>query len=510
MALYIKVIILALSMLTSKKFKQLAGQGYQRIPLSQAIPMGKLQPLQTYRTLTGEGLSCLLESATDEGNTWSRYSIIVPQARRYLGVIDGVLSVYCDGQLESQHEGDPFELLRDWIERYKTPFLQGLPPLHGGLVGYFAYDTLRYVEERLKDTCPSSDPLQVPDIALIVAEEVIAFDRQEKDIKLVVLADPNIDDAYEVACERLDDLSARMRKVSGLCSDLNAIDESTGLALEQESHCNFGSDRYQQAVKRIREYILAGDVMQVVLSRRANIAFEGSPFDMYRALRQINPSPYMYFFNFKDFHIAGSSPEILARLRGTTITTRPIAGTRRRGRNPQEDHAMEQELLSDPKELAEHLMLIDLGRNDVGRVAKIGSVQVTDHMKVERYSHVMHIVSTVVGELNQEDALSVLRSVLPAGTLSGAPKIRAMEIIDELEPVKRGIYGGAVGYISCNGDMDMAVAIRTVVIRDGVCYVQSGGGIVADSAPKLEWKETENKARVMFRALAMARGASGS
>jgi anthranilate synthase component 1 len=495
-------------MMNRKTFDRLTREGYSRIPLSRSVPMGARTPLGVYRSLASGRFSCLLESASDGGTTWSRYSIIVPRARRFLKVEHGVFSVYCEGKLEQEEKGDPFELLRKWVSNHRAPSMEGLPPLHGGLVGYFAYDTLRYVEPRLVNGVPEADSLCVPDVALMMAEEIIAFDRHENDIKLVVLADPRQQDAYDAALGTLERLSEQVDSVDDECPDLKSVDESLGEEMERQSHCNFGQSRYEDVVERIREYILAGDVMQVVPSRRASIEYAGEPFDMYRALHQINPSPYMYFFNFDQFQIAGSSPEILARLRGRVITTRPIAGTRRRGRNALEDSAMERELLDDPKELAEHLMLIDLGRNDLGRVAQTGSVRVTERMKVERYSHVMHIVSTVVGELAEGDAFNVLKSVLPAGTLSGAPKIRAMEIIDELETVKRGIYGGAVGYIASNGDMDMAVTIRTVVIQDGTLYIQAGGGIVADSDPRLEWKETQNKARVMFRALALARGGS--
>lgn len=493
-------------MLTPKEYSRLAQDGATRIPVVRVAPMGNHTPLGIYHALAARRDSCLLESALEGGGTWSRYSMIVPRARCTVRVQDGVLSVYNDGVQEEQHSGDnPFELLRTFMERYKAPSLPQLPPFHGGLVGYFAYDTLRYAEARLMRTPELPHPLKTPDIALLVAEELFVVDRKERNIKMIVLSDPDKPDAYDGAQGILERMRAQLETVNWDGTDLTPVDESQGMAVEQESQSNFDRQQYGDAVERIREYILAGDVMQVVPSRRASVPFTAKPFDVYRALRQINPSPYMYFLDFGDFQIAGSSPEILARLRGRTITTRPIAGTRRRGRTPEEDRAMEAELLSDPKELAEHLMLIDLGRNDVGRIAKIGSVRLAERMQVERYSHVMHIVSTVDGELAHGDALDVLRSVLPAGTLSGAPKIRAMEIIAELEPVRRGMYGGAVGYLACNGDMDMAVAIRTTVIRDGVLYAQAGGGIVADSMADLEWKETENKARVMFRAVAMAR-----
>jgi len=340
----------------------------------------------------------------------------------------------------------------------------------------------------------------------MVSEEVLVFDNLAGTIRLIVNADPGTENALERSRQRLRELVARLPQPMVPLPEVQ-LDPQDSAELERQAESDFTREEYEAAVERVKEYVLAGDVMQVVPSQRMSLPFGAPPLNLYRALRNLNPSPYMYFLDLDDFHIVGSSPEILARLEKGVVTVRPIAGTRRRGRTEAEDLVLEQELLADPKELAEHLMLIDLGRNDVGRIAEIGSVQLSDKMVVERYSHVMHIVSNVTGKLKAgKSAIDVLRATLPAGTLSGASKVRAMEIIDELEPVKRGVYGGAVGYISWAGDMDTAIAIRTAVIKDGRLYVQAGGGVVADSVPRLEWKETRNKARAVFRAAAMALG----
>jgi anthranilate synthase component 1 len=375
-------------------------------------------------------------------------------------------------------------------------------------VGYFGYDTVRYVEPRLAASVPP-DRLGTPDILLMVSEEVLVFDNLAGTIRLVVNADPAAEDALESARRRLRALVARLPEPMPPLPEV-VLDAAGSAELEQQAVSDFTPEMYAAAVEKVKEYVLAGDVMQVVPSQRMSIPFSAPPLNLYRALRNLNPSPYMYYLDLADFHVVGSSPEILARLEKGVVTVRPIAGTRRRGHTDEEDAAMEAELLADPKEIAEHLMLIDLGRNDVGRIAEIGSVELTERMVVERYSHVMHIVSNVSGRLQPgRSAIDVLRATLPAGTLSGAPKIRAMEIIDELEPVKRGIYGGAVGYLSWAGDMDTAIAIRTAVIKDGRLYVQAGGGVVADSVPRLEWKETHNKARAMFRAASMVLAGEG-
>jgi anthranilate synthase component 1 len=374
-----------------------------------------------------------------------------------------------------------------------------MPRFAGGLVGYFGYDTIRYIEPKLAE-CPNPDLIGTPDILLMVSDELVVFDNLSGRMYIIIHLDPTAGDTLVAGEARIRELVQRMRtgaprQVCGRPRDVRESDFISG----------FTEDGYKQAVERVKDYILEGDCMQVVVSQRLSIPFAAPPLDLYRALRGLNPSPYMYFLNLGDFQIVGSSPEILTRLEDGVVTVRPIAGTRRRGYTEEEDKALEQELLHDPKELAEHLMLIDLGRNDAGRVAKVGSVRLTDQMIVERYSHVMHIVSNVVGELQEGmSAIDLLRATFPAGTVSGAPKIRAMEIIDELEPVKRGVYSGAVGYLSWNGNMDTAIAIRTAVIKDGTLHIQAGAGVVADSQPALEWKETMNKGRAIFRAVAMA------
>ncbi|MEJ2455816.1 MAG: anthranilate synthase component I, partial [Candidatus Thiodiazotropha sp.] len=390
-----------------------------------------------------------------------------------------------------------------WVEqfqqRYQAAEVEGLPRFNGGLVGYFGYDIIRYIEPKLAE-CPNPDLLGTPDILLMVSDEVVVFDNLSGRMYVIVHVDPTLGGSLESAERRIRELIRAMHEPVPRTDAKPArqIDESDFVS-------GFTEHGYKQAVERIKEYILEGDCMQVVVSQRLSIPFQAPPLDLYRALRGLNPSPYMYFLDLEEFQIVGSSPEILTRLEDGVITVRPIAGTRRRGYTEAEDRALEAELLADPKELAEHLMLIDLGRNDTGRVARIGSVKLTDKMIVERYSHVMHIVSNVTGELRDGmSAIDVLRATFPAGTVSGAPKIRAMEIIDELEPVKRGVYSGAVGYLSWNGNMDTAIAIRTAVIKDKTLHIQAGAGIVADSIPELEWKETMNKGRAVFRAVTMA------
>ena len=486
-------------------FAALAAQDYNRIPVSTEVLADLETPISTYRKLAEGAYSYFFESVHG-GEKWGRYSIIGLPCRTVLKVFGHRAEVWVDGVLAQEQEvKDPLAFAEEFQRRYHTAPREDLPVFHGGLVGYFAYDAVRFVESRLADSAPP-DRLGTPDILLMVSEEVLVFDNLAGTIRLVVNADPGLDNALELANERLRALVARLREPMAPLSEVSLAAADSGV-LEEQAESDFSQAQYEAAVERVKEYVLAGDVMQVVPSRRMSIPFDAPPLNLYRALRNLNPSPYMYFLDLEDFHIVGSSPEILARLEHGLVTVRPIAGTRRRGRSEEEDAALEAELLADPKEIAEHLMLIDLGRNDVGRIAETGSVVLSDKMVVERYSHVMHIVSNVTGRLLPgKTAIDVLRATLPAGTLSGAPKIRAMEIIDELEPVKRGVYGGAVGYISWAGDMDTAIAIRTAVIKDGRLYVQAGGGVVADSVPRLEWKETQNKARAVFRAASMALG----
>ncbi|WP_028631064.1 anthranilate synthase component I [Metapseudomonas resinovorans] len=487
--------------MTREKFLRLAAEGYNRIPLAFETLADFDTPLSLYLKLADTPYSYLLESVQG-GEKWGRYSIIGLQSRTVLRAHGLKVSVSVDDvEVESHDCEDPLAFVEDFKERYQVAPIAGLPRFNGGLVGYFGYDCVRYVEKRLAN-CPNPDPLGTPDILLMVSDAVVVFDNLAGKLHAIVLVDPTQPEAYEKGQARLVELRQKLRQpvVPRL-----GVDPSLPVGGEPEFRSSFTREDYEQAVREIKEYILAGDCMQVVISQRMSIPFQAAPIDLYRALRCFNPTPYMYFFNFGDFHVVGSSPEVLVRVEDGLVTVRPIAGTRPRGATEEADRALEEDLLSDAKELAEHLMLIDLGRNDVGRVASTGSVKVTEKMVIERYSNVMHIVSNVTGQLKEGiSAMEALRAILPAGTLSGAPKIRAMEIIDQLEPVKRGVYGGAVGYLAWNGNMDTAIAIRTAVIKDGELHVQAGAGIVADSVPALEWEETLNKRRAMFRAVTLA------
>jgi anthranilate synthase component 1 len=366
----------------------------------------------------------------------------------------------------------------------------------GGLAGYFAYDTVRYIEPRLR-TNPKPDPLGLPEIRLLLSDELAVVDNLSGKLHLIVYADPSVPDAYRTAMARLDALRVRLR-------DTVELPAHPPQPEREAPRSNIGEDAFHAAVARSKRYITDGDIMQVQVSQRLAQPFHAAPMNLYRALRSINPSPYMFYFDFGDSHVVGASPEILVRREGDKVTLRPIAGTRKRGTTPEKDAALERELVSDPKERAEHLMLIDLGRNDVGRIAKIGTVRVTETMVVERYSHVMHMVSNVEGTVDaQLTPMQLLRATFPAGTVTGTPKVRAMQIIDELEPERRGVYAGAVGYLGFHGNVDLAIAIRTGVVKDGSLYVQAAAGIVADSIADSEWRETQNKARAMLVAAEM-------
>lgn len=485
--------------MTPEQFAALTAENYNRIPVTREVLADLDTPLSTYKKLANAPYSYLLESV-EGGEKWGRYSIIGLPCRTILKVFGDQIVITEDGiEVENLIVEDPLEFVEQFQQRYRVPELEGLPRFNGGLVGYFGYDCVRYVEKRLKDSCPE-DVIGTPDILLMVSDEVVVFDNLAGKLILITHADPSEADALIEAETRLDQLVDSLR----VATPYDPPSENNREVSETEFKSSYGEQAYMDSVEKIKEYVLDGDIMQCVISQRMSIPFSSKPLDLYRALRCLNPSPYMYVLNLDDFHVVGSSPEILARVEDGEVAVRPIAGTRKRGLTPEEDLAMEQELLADPKEIAEHLMLIDLGRNDVGRVAEIGAVELTDKMIVERYSHVMHIVSNVNGKLKPDvSAMDVLRATLPAGTLSGAPKVRAMEIIDELEPVKRGVYGGAVGYLSWNGNMDTAIAIRTAVIKDDVLHIQAGAGIVADSIPRLEWKETMNKGRAVFSAVAM-------
>lgn len=485
--------------LTQTEFDSYRRQGFNRIPLMREVLADLDTPLSVYLKLANRPYSYLFESVQG-GEKWGRYSIIGLPSRTILSVSGNDVRVMQDGKVvESERVTDPLEYVRRFKARYRIPQTPGLPRFTGGLVGYFGYETVRYIEPRLGGST-KPDAIGAPDIMLMVSDEVVVFDNLGGKLYVVVHADPEVPNAYQNAQRRLDELIQRLRQ-----GVQDPVSSGSQTVAETDFRSDFPQARFEAAVERAREYIRAGDMMQVVLSQRLTIPYTASPLNLYRALRTLNPSPYMYFIDLESFHIAGSSPEILVRVEDGTVTLRPLAGTRRRGKDDQEDRALEEELLADPKERAEHVMLMDLGRNDVGRVAQIGSVKVTDSMVIERYAYVMHIVSNVIGRLKEGlDAIDVLRATFPAGTVSGAPKVRAMEIIEELEPVKRGIYAGAIGYLGWSGNMDTAIAIRTAVIKDGTLYVQAGAGVVADSVPALEWKETLNKARAIFRAVARA------
>lgn len=482
--------------LSAEQMQTYLDAGFNRVPVVREVLADLDTPLSAYRKLAAAPYTYLFESVQG-GERWGRYSMIGLPATEVIRVYGERIEI--SGENGSRVEqGDPIAFIENYRQQFRAPEVEGLPRFNGGLVGYFGYDSVRYFEPRL-GPARGKDTIGAPDILLMRSEEIVVFDNLRGSLFLLVLVDPNEPGVLAQASKRLDALEAKLR------APLAEPEPHRGVALsEKEFVSEYPEEDFKAGVERIREYTLAGDIMQVVPSQRMSVPFQASPLDLYRALRYLNPSPYMFYLDLDDFHIAGSSPEILTRVEHGMVTVRPIAGTRRRGRSVEEDLALEQELLADPKEIAEHLMLIDLGRNDVGRIAEPGSVRVTENMRVERYSHVMHIVSNVEGKLKPGfGPLDVLKATFPAGTLSGAPKIRAMEIIDELEPVKRGVYGGAVGYIGFNGEMDTAIAIRTAVIRDGRLYVQAGAGVVADSVPALEWKETMNKARAIFTAVNM-------
>jgi len=478
-------------------FQHYIDQGYNRVPLVREIYADLDTPLSVYLKLAKAPYSYLFESVQG-GEKWGQYSIIGLPCRTVIRISDHTVTVLENHKPVSEEVvDDPLQ----WIENYQAtitvPEIDNLPRFIGGLVGYFGYETIRYIEPKLANVS-KNDTIETPDILLMLSEEVVIFDNLSNKLFLIVLTPEG---SYEHAQKRLDALQQRMR---GSIEQYEPVHNPVEIS-EEDFTSDFTEEGFKNAVRTAKEYIAAGDVMQVVLSHRLSIPYSAPPMDLYRALRSINPSPYMYYLDLDEFQIVGSSPEILVRLDDSTITVRPIAGTRKRGDTPQRDLELEEELLNDPKELAEHLMLIDLGRNDAGRISKTGTVKLTDKMTIERYSHVMHIVSNVIGELKDDlTAMDVLKATFPAGTVSGAPKIRAMEIIDELEPVKRGIYSGAIGYLSWNGNMDTAIAIRTAVIKDNTLHIQAGAGIVYDSIPEMEWKETMNKARAIFKAASLA------
>ena len=490
-------------MITELEFKSLTQQGFNRIPLMLEAFADLETPLSLYLKLAhakdGGKYSFLLESVVG-GERFGRYSFIGLPAKTFLQAsgfgAESKTEVVTDGVVVETAAGNPLDFIEQYQKRFKVALRPGLPRFCGGLAGYFGYDAVRYIEKKLEKTCPP-DTLGTPDILLLQCEELAVIDNLSGKLYMIVYADPGVPEAYSKAKKRLRELK-----------DLLKYSVSAPVVNSTQTHPaerDFKKEDYLKAVLEAKELIAAGDFMQVQVGQRIKKRYTESPLSLYRALRSLNPSPYMYFYNFGDFHVVGASPEILVRQEqteeGVKVTIRPLAGTRPRGATPEKDKAAEHELVNDPKERAEHVMLIDLARNDIGRIAKIGSVKVTEVFAVERYSHVMHIVSNVEGILKDGMTnMDVLKATFPAGTLTGAPKVHAMELIDRLEPTKRGLYGGACGYLSYAGDMDVAIAIRTAVIKDQTLYVQAAAGVVADSVPELEWKETEHKARALLRA----------
>ena len=494
--------------MTELEFKSLADQGYNRIPIIAEALADLETPLSLYLKLAQSqtrGVNTFLLESVVGGERFGRYSFIGLHARTLIRAYGQRTEVVTDGKVVETREGNPLDFIAEFESRFKVALRPGLPRFCGGLAGYFGYDAVRYIEKKLADK-QMPDDLGLPDIQLLLCEELAVIDNLSGKLYLIVYADPTTPEAYSRARQRLRELRMKLRQPVDV--------PVTSPSVQSEVYREFAKADYLTAVHKAKEYIMAGDMMQVQIGQRLVKPYRDSPLSLYRALRSLNPSPYMYFYNFGDFQVVGASPEILVRqetrkVGGTNgdaetariVTIRPLAGTRPRGSTPERDAQLATELLSDPKEIAEHVMLIDLARNDIGRIAETGSVKVTDKMVIEKYSHVQHIVSSVEGTLREGISnLDVLRATFPAGTLSGAPKVHAMEIIDELEPRKRGIYGGAVGYLSFGGEMDLAIAIRTGVIKDGNLYVQAAAGIVADSDPESEWKETEAKARAVIRA----------
>ncbi|MGI9215956.1 MAG: anthranilate synthase component I [Hydrogenophaga sp.] len=490
-------------MITELEFKSLAQQGYNRIPLMAEAFADLETPLSLYLKLAhgrGDGAHSFLLESVVGGERFGRYSFIGLPARTLLRASGfgaaAKTEVVRDGAVVETNHGNPLDFIAAYQQRFKVALRPGLPRFCGGLAGYFGYDAVRYIEKKLENSCPP-DTLGTPDILLLQCEELAVIDNLSGKLYLIVYADPAQPEAYANAKKRVRELKEALK--------YSVAAPQVKPSQNHPAERSFAKADYLAAVDRAKELIAAGDFMQVQVGQRISKRYTESPLSLYRALRSLNPSPYMYYYHFGDFHVVGASPEILVRQEhteeGQKVIIRPLAGTRPRGATPEKDKATEVELLADPKERAEHVMLIDLARNDIGRIAKIGTVKVTEAFVVERYSHVMHIVSNVEGILNEGMTnMDVLKATFPAGTLTGAPKVHAMELIDQLEPVKRGIYGGACGYLSYAGDMDVAIAIRTAIIKDQTLHVQAAAGVVADSVPEMEWRETEHKARALLRA----------
>ncbi|MFO1379629.1 MAG: anthranilate synthase component I [Chitinivorax sp.] len=480
--------------MTEQEFSALAARGFNRIPVTLELLADVDTALSVYLKLGNLPYSYLLESVVG-GERFGRYSFIGLPAKKRIRVVGRSITLEDDNGVIEQVEGDPLAYIEQYQAQFRAAPKEGLPRFCGGLVGYFGYETIRYIERKL-DKPDKPDVIGAPDILLLQSEELAVVDNLSGKLYLVVYADPAEQGAFAKAQQRLQELRGKLRQPVQMPYQYRS--EKT------EAKSEFGEVAFKAAVEKTKQYIYNGDCMQVVIAQRMSQRFDANPISLYRALRTLNPSPYMFYYDFGDFHVVGASPEILVRRENETVTVRPIAGTRPRGKTREQDLALADELLADPKEIAEHVMLIDLGRNDVGRVSQTGSVKLTDKMVIERYSHVMHIVSNVDATLKPNMSnMDILRATFPAGTVSGSPKVRAMQIIDELEPSKRGVYSGAVGYLGFNGDMDVAIALRTAVIKDKTLYVQAGAGIVADSVPQSEWEETLNKARAVIRAAEM-------
>jgi len=486
-------------MISKLQFQEYVDQGFNIIPLSKEISLDNASPLTIYSKIANKTNTFLLESV-EGGEKWAQYSIIGIDCLDSIKVTGNVVETKINSSISSFQSIDPLDEIRKLTSLHKAPEIENLPRFYGGYVGFFAYESAQYAEKRIADLVHKDSKFDehMPEIYLVKAEKLIVYDNINKTTQIILNADPS-QITYEEALSDIEDIGT-------ILSNEITIPE---LSFKEPSgdklfNSNFSKEDYLKAVDRVKNYIEEGDVMQVVLAQDFFLPFQSNPFDLYKALRDLNPSPYMYYLDLEECQVVGASPEILIRLEEGKVTLRPIAGTRKRGKDDKEDLINQEDLLNDPKEIAEHLMLIDLGRNDVGRVSQMGSVKVTDKMIIEKYSHVMHIVSNVVGDLLEDlDYVDALKATLPAGTLSGAPKIRAMQIINELEPSSRGIYGGAIGYISWNGDIDTAIAIRTAVIKDNVIHVGAGAGIVADSIPENEWLECKQKAKVFLDAMEM-------
>ena len=486
-------------MLSREEFQSYVDSGFNIIPVVEDLLLENQTPLTIYSQISDKSNTFLLESV-EGGDKWSQYSIIGFNCSDTIKVTGNVIELKNGDEITSFSSDDPLSEIQKITSSFKSADINNLPRFYGGYVGFFAYESARYAEKKIADLPAKESKFQehMPEIFLVKAEQLVVYDNFKNTAQVIFNADPS-KHSYEIVKNQINEMKASFSSASTL-AEITFKDPKSLKHFES----NFKKEEYLEAVNKIKNYIKEGDVFQVVLAQDFYSKFDLNPFDLYRAIRKLNPSPYMYFLDLEECQVVGSSPEILVRLENEKLTLRPIAGTRKRGKDPEEDKQNEDDLLNDPKELAEHLMLIDLGRNDVGRVSEIGSVKVTDKMVIEKYSHVMHIVSNVVGTLSKDlDYLDALKASLPAGTLSGAPKIRAMEIINELEPSSRGIYGGAIGYISWNGNIDTAIAIRTAVIKDKMIHVGAGAGIVADSIPENEWLECIQKSKAFVDALEM-------